>query len=295
MAVQVTHHSGARGPRHVSAFRRKRVRVWIVAGICALFAGFAWAWAFQRAPGITTAGGVPLLVADSHPTRERPTDPGGLTVPNIDPLAYDSGRDPPKIENILPPPAEPLPPPAPTVARQAATPTPPAARQAAAAPTATPYPLSTAAASTPSPSVEVAAVVAPPPRKPRPPRAVATREVGIKSPTTRQPKAAAARPAPKPAPARRINPAPVVAASGTGGYLQLAAVRSPSDAMRIGKRLRQRYGDVLRAFAFNYVPVDLGSRGVFYRIVAGPMAPNRAAAICDSLRRRGADCIVTER
>ncbi|MGH7076290.1 MAG: SPOR domain-containing protein [Stellaceae bacterium] len=298
MAVQLTHHhnAGARGPRHVVAFRRKRVRVWLVAGIVAVFAGLAWTWAFQRVPGAMMTGGAPLLVADRQPTRERPANPGGLQVVNIDPLSYDSGRAPPKIEDILPAPEKPLPQPAPAVAEMAPTPAAPSAQATTSPNRATPTsaPVEQASAAMPS-AIEVSMTMAPPPPKPHPPRLMAARAAPVKPVPRYKPQPVAVRVTPKPPPAPRAVAVPAVATVGSGGYLQLAAVRSPSDALRIGKRLRRRYGGLLRAFAFNYRPIDLGARGVFYRITAGPMAPSRAVAICTALKRRGADCLVTGR
>jgi hypothetical protein len=40
---------------------------------------------------------------------------------------------------------------------------------------------------------------------------------------------------------------------------------------------------------------DLGDRGTFYRLRAGPIADEaKARAICDSLAGRGASCIIVQ-
>ena len=74
--------------------------------------------------------GVPLLRAEPGPARERPSDPGGMTVPWRDLLALHELGAPedetgePVVERLLPPPEEPLPRPRP---RRADPPPPPPA------------------------------------------------------------------------------------------------------------------------------------------------------------------------
>jgi hypothetical protein len=267
------------------------MRVLIVVGLFLGFVAVAWAWAFHRGPE-ADGGGVPLLSADSQPTREKPTDPGGMKVVDIDPLSYDSGRAPPKIENILPAPEKPMaPPPPPAPAPKAAAPaTMPSTTAATAVPTA---PAATSNAPTarsvaaktgaqarrpvaqseqPAPKVAVAPMawaIAPPSAKPQPPkmRPVALREE------------------PKPEP----RPAPVAA----GNYrVQLASLRSAADAHGSAAKLRSRFGDVLGAVGFDVVTVDLPGRGTYYRVMTGPMSQGAAARICDTLRERGAACLL---
>ncbi|MGH6980025.1 MAG: hypothetical protein ACREFC_02355, partial [Stellaceae bacterium] len=87
MALDQAHRYGHRRPRFVTPSRRRRMRVWMVAGLFMGFVALAWAWAFQRGPG-DGGSDVRVLVADAQPTREKPSDPGGLKVPDIDPLQY---------------------------------------------------------------------------------------------------------------------------------------------------------------------------------------------------------------
>ena len=58
---------------------------------------------------------VPLIKADKDPHKVRPVDPGGMDVPGRDRLVYGrlEGEGAKAVETLLPPPEEPLPPPAP--------------------------------------------------------------------------------------------------------------------------------------------------------------------------------------
>ncbi len=113
MALDQVHRIGGhRRSRFSTPSGRRRLRVGIVVGLFLGFVGLAWAWAFQRGPG-EAGSDVPVLVADRQSTREKPADEGGMKVPDIDPLSYDAGRSPPRIESILPAPEKPLPQPAP--------------------------------------------------------------------------------------------------------------------------------------------------------------------------------------
>jgi hypothetical protein len=123
----------------------------IAGGILGLLGiGAAGWWGLQRMGG---AGGVPVIEADPRPFKIRPTDPGGLRVPNQSELILErpaqrsqtpaqAGRpaaiappaEAPNLEGlraaVAPPPA-PTPPPAAAPAASAPAPAPPAAAPAA--------------------------------------------------------------------------------------------------------------------------------------------------------------------
>lgn len=96
----------------------------------------------------------------------------------------------------------------------------------------------------------------------------------------------APRAAPKPAPAAK--PA---AASGPPVRIQLASLRTPDQAREEWARLKHENGDLLGRFTAIAVRADLGERGVWYRIEAGPVG-NKAAAIrlCKALKQRDLEC-----
>jgi SPOR domain len=95
------------------------------------------------------------------------------------------------------------------------------------------------------------------------------------------------------APAALSAPEPEGAATGSGYRIQLAATRSKADAEQAWRHLRQRYTDVLGALDGSIVAADLGSRGVYYRLRAGPFGDrDRADSTCRALAEQHVDCFV---
>jgi cell division septation protein DedD len=102
-----------------------------------------------------------------------------------------------------------------------------------------------------------------------------------------------AAPATAPPPAQTSVAAPSATTAGKGYRLQLGAVRTSGDAKQEWERLKRLNGDVLGALGFTAERVDLGSRGIFYRIQAGPLAnAGLAERNCSELQRRGIRCIL---
>ncbi len=247
--------------QHERIFVKRRPRrtfliVLAVAAMIGASGGFLALYrAMNRAPALQD---VPLLHADTQPTRHRPDNPGGIQIPGQGTMVLDGGHGEPKVEQLLPPPEAPLP--RPTVAEESPPPPPPAS----ATPTAqTPPPAVAAAPPAPSPPPAPVAAVAPPP----PPAPVV----------------AAAPPPPPAAPA----------AEHRGYRLQIGAVRSPEAAKHEWERLKRRYADVLGRLDFAAQRVDLGERGIFYRIQAGPVGDAaQAEKDCSELKRRGVGCLL---
>ncbi|WP_044431419.1 SPOR domain-containing protein, partial [Skermanella aerolata] len=134
---------------------------------------------------------------------------------------------------------------------------------------------------------------APPPAAPPP--AVAAR------PTPPPPQAAPAAPprslTPPPAPAQTAAlpppPAPPAASSGGGNFrLQIASVKSEDAARAEFQRLQKRYPEALGGLGVAYVRVDLGDKGIYYRVQAGPVDEARATSICSSLKSQSVGCIL---
>lgn len=221
--------------------------------VMAAFAGGVW-FAHFAGRRHAGAGDVPLIRADSRPMKVRPAAPGGMVVPDQNMLVYGERHD--RVEHLLPPPEAPMPRPAPP------PPKPPAA----------PVPV---AAAPPAPAPALAPAKAPP--APAPTLA--------KAPPAPAPSAMPAKPAP--APLR-----PVIARTG-GVRLQLGSVRTPEAARREWQHLKEVDADLLGNIDGFAMRVDLGAKGVYYRIETAPLAePAVAAKICGELKRRGAGCVI---
>ena len=237
--------------------------VGVVAG--AVIAGVA-AWTVFG-PGSATEGGrTPLIVAEPEPYKVKPKDPGGLQVENQDMLVYDrvgGASSAPGAENILPPPETPkAPEPAPVVIA------PPSAPVAVVETPAKPDPLPEVA--------ETALEIEPAP-------------VAVKAPE----------PAPAPVAAPTVPKEPEktlesMVAALSGDYLiQIAALRSEEAAEGEWKRVSTRYANLLGAYSQKIVRADLGERGIFYRLRAGPLKDRSAAEeLCESLAAENVGCLV---
>ncbi len=287
-----------------------------------VFAGVLWyayGWGIERLASTR----LPLIVADTTPIKSRPEDPGGVEVLHQDvAVLNDAAPDPgiPQAERLLPPPEVPQPPLA--VAPQAEVPqaeVPQAeAPQAEVPPAEVPPavsvakveellgpPLETAAGLRGKKSV---AEAAPPPAVPlavpqtAPLTAPETAQVKLPEaapePVLPEPVAETLR-VPEP-PAATAEPAPEVAAlpdAKTGGFLvQLAALRAKDGARPAWARLQKAHPALLGDRELAIQRVDLGDRGIFYRIQAGFFADRAGAGdLCNALKARGQDCLVVKR
>ncbi len=232
----------------------------------------------QNRDGSLDPANIPVVRADPRPMKVKPENPGGIDVPFQNTEIYDrvgqqtggmapvrppaAGSVPPARpgERLLPGPEAPMPRPQPPPAPVAAIPVVPEIVAPPDAVVVTP---------TPPPAARAPAPLAAAPSLPAP----------------AAPAVAAARPAPA---------APAAAApAGPGPRIQLASVRDMADAQREWARVTRQYSDVLGGLSPQFVPADLGDRGVFIRVQAGPFAsPEAARAACDALRARGAGCNV---
>ncbi|MGE0652578.1 MAG: SPOR domain-containing protein [Alphaproteobacteria bacterium] len=109
-------------------------------------------------------------------------------------------------------------------------------------------------------------------------------------------KVPAAVPAPLQAPAKSVakavekTPAP----SPTGDYrVQLGSVKSEAGAEKEAARLLRLHKELLGGLTVAQVRADVGERGVYYRLRAGPLKDAAAAtALCHQLAARNQGCIV---
>ncbi len=315
-------YRGRRSRRAADENKSFSVIVGVILGV--VVAGGA-GWFFlrdggDRAVSTDTAG---FIKSDPTPYKVRPENPGGMQVENQDKLVYDrvaKGNAPNRVENLLPPAEEPKAPPVKKV-----EPPPPVAEAPKPAPEpepAKPEPAKAEAVkpepAPPEPAkAEVAAVepakVEPAKPEPAPPELAKPEPATAEAATPAEPEvapeedlaaaiaAATGQPAaPKPAaeaPAETQvaavpSPAPVAAASG-GFHIQLASVLSEQAAQAEWKRVSSKNKDLLGAYKPLITKADLGERGVFFRLRAGPLADKAAAdALCASLEEAKVGCIV---
>ncbi|HXP12143.1 MAG TPA: SPOR domain-containing protein [Stellaceae bacterium] len=226
-------------------------------------------------------GPVPVIGPDAGPVKVLPENPGGTAVPDQDKVILNGNNAQPKIEQLLPEPEKPLASPGP--------PAPPAPPQAAQN--------QQSALPPPQPAVQAP----PPPQPAAPPQPVAAPPAAA-SALPRPPQAAPApspAPPPKPAVAAAKPPQPPPAPAlppGKGYFLQLGALRSVEAAQASWTRLKTAQPDILGSLPANAVKVDLGpDRGVYYRVMAGPIADESAAArSCNTLKERHVACILVK-
>ncbi len=235
------------------------------------FAGIAWYATTQGQKDSSTV--VPLIRADNTPIKVLPAKPGGMKVPNQDKLIFmriTPGQKKPKVERLLPPPEKPMAAPAPP-------PKPKPAQAAAKAPPKIPPKIPPSDARPKPKPVKPATK----PVKPAPP-------VKTISPVKAIPKVK------KAAKVARASKAPAAPAQETF-RVQLGAVKSKTGAEGEVRRLTRIHKSVLAGLTVKVVRADLGKRGIFYRLRAGPLADRTAAAVlCAKLKARKQGCVVIE-
>jgi cell division septation protein DedD len=96
------------------------------------------------------------------------------------------------------------------------------------------------------------------------------------------------------------EPAPQVAAlpaAKTGDFVvQLAALRARDGGRPAWARLQKAHPALLGDRELAIQQVDLGDRGIFYRVQAGFFAERAGARdLCNALKARGQDCLVVKR
>jgi hypothetical protein len=282
--------------RALAARPRRRLRRSAVALLTVLalpaFAFALWSVYAGRQPG-DGADVAPLVHADPSPTRIRPADPGGLEVPHKDRLVLqgrDSGSQTPPVEQLLPPPEQPMDRPEPSDAEarivRRASPT-----ESLFAPP--PPPLSPFRDTTGMAALAQSAALASP-------DALVEDEVPLPL-VEEAPETIAAASAEPPAflpplPPRRPAavgglPEPAAGPASGGWRIQLASVDSADDADSEWRRLRARHDDVLGDLALDVRRTELNGR-TWFRVQAGPLDEEAARAACDALRRQDLGCLV---
>lgn len=100
---------------------------------------------------------------------------------------------------------------------------------------------------------------------------------------------AAAQPLAVPTPA----PAATTAAPGNvGAWVQLSSQRSEEAAQADIPSLQSRYGALFNGTALDVSRVDLGERGIYYRVRLPQPSMAEANTVCDAIKGQGGDCFV---
>ena len=75
--------------------------------------------------------------------------------------------------------------------------------------------------------------------------------------------------------------------------MQLAAVRDEGGAKKEWARVKKKNPRLLGNLTLDVVRADLGSRGIYFRLRAGPIADRASAKkLCQDLAKRKVGCLV---
>ena len=250
----------------VNRRRGQILTVMVSVAAVASFGSVVW-WAHNQDVKAGGKGLEPLVVqAPTTPARVKPENAGGLVPPNQDKEVFNRispGTVPAQPEKLLPMAVTPKLPPN-GLPLPAAPP-----REAEAGKTPTPLQPASTGAGTPPPAGAEPKVPANPPNV---------------QPATTTPPATESGPSIASLIENMSGP--------TGGWrIQVASVKSEDIAKSTWARLQSAHGGELSSLRMQAVRVDLGDRGVWYRVQAGPLDEKQAHSVCASLKARKADCV----
>lgn len=106
---------------------------------------------------------------------------------------------------------------------------------------------------------------------------------------------AATLPATSPAPLQVNNaatPAVTTSSGGAAAYVQIASQRSEDAARQSAQASVTRYGVLFGGATPEIRRVDLGDRGIYYRVLIPANSRDSAANICTNIKAAGGDCVV---
>jgi hypothetical protein len=231
-----------------------------------------------------TAGQLPLILADQTPWKTTPDDPGGMVIPNKDSTIFNTlkGKAPDeesvRIENLLEEPEVPI---------------------------AKDELLKTTSTEEVKPEPEISALKSEVATKEEPAKEKSLKEEDVKaseektSDVKTEEKAAIEEkkvvepkietPSPEEPKTKEDKP------DETGSaYVQVASVKSREEASQKWQSLKSKNVS-LSSLSMRVQEADLGARGIFYRIQAGPMSSGRAKSICAGMNAKQAgSCLVVK-
>lgn len=251
----------------------------LTALVLAAFGAVVWV-AYQQGVKQGDRGAPQVIAREPGPVRVAPENPGGVTVPDQDKLIYDriagAAGSGPAEEALAPPPEQPqdLPPPVDSQARRAA---------AAAAQEVGPA----QADAGPGQAEEGdAAIVAEAENAAPTPEQKAAQEEARRQAAALTSQIEAIDPGAADAAAK-------TAAAATGAFVvQVGAFKADSEAATKWQELKRKNGDILGSLKPDILRVDLGTKGIWYRLRVGPFETKaNAVAKCEVLKSRGVACI----
>ena len=283
--------------------------------------GTGAAFAYRTYIGSPRSGDVPVIKADTSPTKIVPTPADGAgkvtdrmaandgaekIVPREETPVDINAKSGPRVvlQPMNPNAPSPALAPGPAAAASATAPAnephriktftvPPDQANATAAPAAmAPAPAAVPPPAKPAPAARAAA----PARSPSPPSAA---NASANAPLSLSPLAAQTPQVAEPRTrVAAISPAPVATAAPSGaggGYLvQVSSQKNEADAQTSYRVLQGKYPSVLGSQSVLVKRVDLGGKGIYYRAFAGPFSSaDQAAQVCSSLKAAGGpQCLV---
>lgn len=305
----------------LSALLRKRMVLWGGIAAAALLALIVIAAAFSGSGRkvVRLETDAPLIKGGDQPLKVSPDKSAEPAVPGRDLLVYErmhgSPGGKPPVERLLPEAEQPLAPPQPRSAVPPAeppavsafeplAPLEPAPQAVHKEPVPASPPAIVPASPSPAPAASAPAKAAPPaaarPDKPvvQKPAAEKPAAAPAKVASVETPAAAAKPAAAKPAATTAARPAPaekaIPAAASSGKFqVQLLAGRDADEVKDAWAKLKAKNPDLLGSLSPNLARADLGDKGTFYRLRAGPLASEtKARSLCSQLSGRGTSCII---
>lgn len=261
--------------------------------LCAVGGFIALAWyAYQSSIQPISEDEIPMVEAEERPLKVEPEEPGGWQFQHQDKSVYNelaAGQegDRPVAERLLPAPEEPVQrPPVEELLSQQAQPE-PVRKAEPQQPETLIAPEQAAPTKVESDVVETADIM--PETKPEP---VAE---PVAEPTPAPTPKVEAKPTPKPTPAAKPAAAPAASISSGEYIIQLGAFRSEADANAAWSKVTSAHGTRFSSKQKRIERADLGAKGVFYRLQAGPYSGEDAAkAECAYLQQHKQGCFAVK-
>ncbi len=86
------------------------------------------------------------------------------------------------------------------------------------------------------------------------------------------------------------TPQPLQPVTNATNFVQLASLRDQSVAQDTAANMQSRYSSALRGGRLEVRRVDLGDRGIFYRVLLPTASLSEASSVCNAIQNAGGDC-----